>query len=148
MLHFDISSMKYFGKVPVRFLESLSYLTAQLRWHLSNMKAIFNKLPSILTTVNNREITERRKFVSWPPPPPPMLMLMIVVCKPIFTPQPLMARGYCRRPSGRSVDRAAGQISPVNTLTSIIFHGSFSNLARTFITLRSRTSSMMEVLPH
>ena len=28
----------------------------------------------------------------------------------------------------------------VNTLTSIIFHGSFSNLARTFITLRSRTS--------
>ena len=36
----------------------------------------------------------------------------------------------------------------VNTLTSIIFHGSFSNLVRTFITLRSRTSSMMEVLPH
>ena len=36
----------------------------------------------------------------------------------------------------------------VNTLTSIIFHGSFSNLARTFIVLRSRTSSIMEVLPH
>ena len=36
----------------------------------------------------------------------------------------------------------------VNTLKSIIFHGSFSNLARTFITLRSRTSSIMEVLPH
>ena len=44
--------------------------------------------------------------------------------------------------------RAAGQTSPVNTLTSIIFHGSFSNLGRTFITLRSRTSSIMEVLPH
>ena len=44
--------------------------------------------------------------------------------------------------------RAAGQTSPVNTLTSIIFHKSFSNFARTFITLRSRTSSIMEVLPH
>ena len=62
----------------------------------------------------------------------------------IFTPQPLRAPGYCRTPSGR----AAGQTSPVNTLTSIIFHGSFSNLARTFIALRSRTSSIMEVLPH
>ena len=62
----------------------------------------------------------------------------------IFTPQPLRAPGYCRTPSGR----AAGQTSPVNTLTSIIFHGSFSNLARTFITIRSRTSSIMEVLPH
>ena len=50
----------------------------------------------------------------------------------IFTPQPLRAPGYCRTPSGR----AAGQTSPVNTLTSILFHGSFSNLARTFITLR------------
>ena len=36
----------------------------------------------------------------------------------------------------------------VNTLTSIIFHRSFLNLTRTFITLRSRTSSIMEVLPH
>ena len=45
-------------------------------------------------------------------------------------------------------ERAAGQKSPVNTLTSIIFHGSFSSLARTFITLRSQTSSIMEVLPH
>ena len=44
--------------------------------------------------------------------------------------------------------QVAGQTSPVNTLTSIIFHGSFSDLARTFITLRSRTSSIMEILPH
>ena len=43
---------------------------------------------------------------------------------------------------------ASGQTSPVNTLTSTIFHGSFSNLARTFIALRSRTSLIMEVLPH
>ena len=62
----------------------------------------------------------------------------------IYTPQPLRPPGYCRRPSGR----ATGQTSPVNTLTSIIFHGSFSNLARTFITLRFQTSSIMEVLPH
>ena len=63
----------------------------------------------------------------------------------VFTPQPLRAPGYCRYPSGpaarRSGGRAcgsgAGQTSPVNTLTSIIFHWSFSNLARTFITLRS-----------
>ena len=74
----------------------------------------------------------------------------------LFTPQPLRAPGYCRTPSGRAGGRtggraggrAAGQTSPVNTLTSIIFHGSFSNLARTFIALRSRTSSIMEVLPH
>ena len=66
------------------------------------------------------------------------------IFKCIFTPQPLRAPGYCRTPSGR----VAGQTSPVNTLTSIIFHGSFSNLARTFITLRSWTSSIMEVLPH
>ena len=64
--------------------------------------------------------------------------------KYIFTLQPLRAPGYCRTPSGR----AAGQTSPVNTLTSIIFHGSFSNLTRTFITLRSLTSLIMEVLPH
>ena len=55
----------------------------------------------------------------------------------VFTPQPLRAPGYCRTPSGR----AAGQTSPVNTLTSTIFHGSFSNLARTFITLRSQVRS-------
>ena len=48
----------------------------------------------------------------------------------------------------RAGGRAAGQTSAVNTLTSTIFHGSFSNLARTFIALRSRTSSIMEVLPH
>ena len=53
-----------------------------------------------------------------------------------FYPAALKAPGYW------------GQTSPVNTLTSIIFHGSFSNLARTFIVLRSRTSSIMEVLPH
>ena len=34
----------------------------------------------------------------------------------------------------------------VKALTSIIFHGSFSSLARTFIALRSRTCSIMEVL--
>ena len=69
-----------------------------------------------------------------------------------FYPAALKAPGYCRTPSGRAGGRtggrAAGQTSPVNTLTSIIFHGSFSNLARTFIVLRSRTSSIMEVLPH
>ena len=48
----------------------------------------------------------------------------------------------------RAGGQAAGQTSHVNTLTSTIFHGSFSILARTFITLRSRTSSIMEVLPH
>ena len=66
----------------------------------------------------------------------------------IFTPQSVRAPGYCRRPSGRAGGRAEGQTSPVNTPTSPIFHGSFSNLARTFITLRSGTSSIMEVLPH
>ena len=66
----------------------------------------------------------------------------------VFTPQPLKAPGYCRTPSMRVGGRAAGQTSPVNTLTSIIFHGSFSNLARAFITLKSQTSSIMEVLPH
>ena len=40
----------------------------------------------------------------------------------------------------------AGQTSPVNTLTSAIFHGSFSNLAWTFIAVKSRTSSIMEIL--
>ena len=44
--------------------------------------------------------------------------------------------------------RAAGQTSPVNTFTSILIHGSFSNFARTFITLRSQTSLIMEVLPY
>ena len=62
----------------------------------------------------------------------------------VFTPQPLRAQGYCRRPTGR----AGGRASPVNTLTSVIFHGSFSNLARTFNILWSRTSLIMEVLPH
>ena len=66
-----------------------------------------------------------------------------------ITPQPLRLRGIVvPRAGGRVGGRAAGQTSPVNTLTSIIFHGSFSNLARTFIVLRSRTSSIMEVLPH
>ena len=46
----------------------------------------------------------------------------------IFTPQPLRAPGYCRTPSGRVGGQAAGQTNPVNTLTSILFHGSFSNL--------------------
>ena len=48
----------------------------------------------------------------------------------------------------RAGGRAAGQTSPVHTLTSIIFQGSFSNLARTCITLRSRTGLIMKVLPH
>ena len=65
----------------------------------------------------------------------------------IFTPQPLRAPGYCRHLSGRACGRAAGQTSPINTLTPIIFLGSFSNLARTFITLRSWTSFIIEVLP-
>ena len=49
---------------------------------------------------------------------------------------------------GQVGGRAAGQTSPINTLMSLIFHRSFSNLARTFIALKSRMSSIMEVLPH
>ena len=64
-----------------------------------------------------------------------------------FYPAALKGSGVLSYPE-RAGGRAAGQTSPVNTLTSIIFHGSFSNLARTFIALRSRTSSIMEVLPH
>ena len=64
-----------------------------------------------------------------------------------FYPVALKGSGVLSSPE-RAGGWAAGQTSPVNTLTSIIFHGSFSNLARTFITLRSRTSSIMEVLPH
>ena len=89
---------------------------------------------------------------------PMQVVIMMTVCGDhsddkvgitvVFTPQPLRAPGYCRTPGGRAGGRAAGQTSPVNTLTSIIFHRSFSNLARTFIALRSRTSSIMEVLPH
>ena len=66
----------------------------------------------------------------------------------LFAPQSLKASGYCRRSSGWAAGQATGQTSPVNTLTSIIFHGSFSNLARTFITLTSRMSSIMELLPY
>ena len=47
-----------------------------------------------------------------------------------FTPQPLRAPGYCRRPGGRAVGRAAARPSTVRALTSVIFHGSFSNLVR------------------
>ena len=36
----------------------------------------------------------------------------------------------------------------VSALTSVIFLRSFSNMARRFIVLRSRPSSIMEVLPH
>ena len=64
-----------------------------------------------------------------------------------FYPAALKGSGVLSYPE-RAGGRAAGQTSPVNTLTSIIFHGSFSNLARSFITIRSRTSSIMEVLPH
>ena len=48
----------------------------------------------------------------------------------------------------RAGGRVAGQTSPVNTLTSAIFHGSFSNLAGTFIALTSQMSLIMQVLPH
>ena len=65
----------------------------------------------------------------------------------IFLPAALKGSWVLLYPE-RAGGRAAGHTSPVNTLTSIFFHGSFSNLARTFITLRSRTSSIMEVLPH
>ena len=64
-----------------------------------------------------------------------------------FHPAALKGSGVLSYPE-RAGGRAARQTNPVNTLTSIIFHGSFSYLARTFITLRSRTSSIMEVLPH
>ena len=64
-----------------------------------------------------------------------------------FYPVALKGSGVLSYPE-RAGGRVAGQTSPVNTLTSILFHGSFSNLARTFIILRSRTISIMEVLPH
>ena len=47
----------------------------------------------------------------------------------------------CCRPSVRSVGRS----SPVSALTFVVFHGSL--LVRTFVTLTSRTSSIMDVLP-
>ena len=50
--------------------------------------------------------------------------------------------------SKRADQWTARQTSPIDTLTSVIYHGSSSSLARTFIALRSRTSSIMEVLPH
>ena len=56
---------------------------------------------------------------------------------PPFYPAALKGSGVLSYPE-RADGRAAGQTSPVNTLTSIIFYGSFSNLARTFVTLRSR----------
>ena len=65
----------------------------------------------------------------------------------MFYPAALKRSGVLSLPE-RAGGRAAGQTSPVNTLTTIILHGSFSNLARTFITLRFRTSSIMEVRPH
>ena len=49
---------------------------------------------------------------------------------------------------GHEGGRAAGQAIPVNTLTSAIFHVSFSNDARIFTALRSQSSLIMEVLPH
>ena len=64
-----------------------------------------------------------------------------------FYPAALKGSGLLSSPE-RAGGQAAGETSPVNTLTSIIFHGSFLNLARTFITLRSRMSLIMEVLPH
>ena len=73
------------------------------------------------------------------------IVCLIIIIR--FLPSALKGSGVLSYPE-RAGEWAAGQTSPVNTLTSIIFHGSFSNLARTFITLRSRTSSIMEVLPH
>ena len=69
------------------------------------------------------------------------------ICYLQYYPAALKGCGVLSSPE-RAGGRAAGQTSAVNTLTSTIFHGSFSNLARTFIALRSRTSSIMEVLPH
>ena len=62
----------------------------------------------------------------------------------IFTPQPLSAHGYCLRPSGQAARRSR----PVSAFTSTVYHISFPNLARTCIALRTRTSSIMEALPH
>ena len=50
------------------------------------------------------------------------------------------------RPVGRSVGRLDGRSD--GRQPSQRSHGSFSRMARTFIVLRSRTSSVMEVLPH
>ena len=72
------------------------------------------------------------------------ISLILVSC---FYPAALKGSGVLSYPE-RAGGRAAGQTSPVNTLTSIIFHGSFSNFARTFITIRSLTSSIIKVLPH
>ena len=46
-VNFSLSSIFYLTKVIVRFVESHSYLTsvptAELRWHLSNINAIFSR---------------------------------------------------------------------------------------------------------
>ena len=67
----------------------------------------------------------------------------------VFTQQLFRPLEYCRQPSGRSVGvgrafgQAAGNTSFVSALTSIILHGSFSNLARTLIGLKSQKSLLM-----
>ena len=70
-----------------------------------------------------------------------------------FTTQPFRATGYCCHPSGWAGERAGGCAGgradkPVSTRTSVIFHRMFSNLAKTFILLRSRTILIIGVLAH
>ena len=93
-----------------------------------------------LTTGNYKNGTVPVIFYASSCAPWPVVVYPCAKVMALFTPQPLRAPGYCRRPSGWAGGRAAGQTSPLNTLTSTIFHGSFWNLARTFIALRSRTS--------
>ena len=56
--------------IPVKFLESVSYLTgvtaAGLRWHLSNIKVIFNSCSVFLQWWKIRKITGRRNWLSTP----------------------------------------------------------------------------------
>ena len=59
----------------------------------------------------------------------------------LFTLQPLKGSGVLL-----SSEQAGRRSTPVSALTCVIFHGSFSNLARTLIALRSQTSYIMEVL--
>ena len=67
-----------------------------------------------------------------------LMTILHIMSMILYVYTPLRAPGYCG---------TLGRQAPLTLSLSTIFHGSFSNLARTFITLRSRTSSIMEVLP-
>ena len=65
-IDFSVSKFFYLAKVPVRFLESHSYLTgvtaAELRRHLSNINAIFNSRCVFPRIWKIGKITERSKL--------------------------------------------------------------------------------------